>query len=115
MAGNPIFIGENNFTIGALYDPPPGFSQPGGVGTTVYPQQVTGGGPISLTPVTEMSGYFSFGCGHVTNSPMIFRDFDLATGMSAALICCSLCHYLQRVVEPYEEIYDPIANAVIVP
>jgi hypothetical protein len=114
MAGNSVYIGPVNFVVGTMYQPPPGFSQPGGPGTTVYPQQVTGGAPIDLKPTTELSGFFSYSCGHQVNFPMIFWDVDLSTGERVALVTCPLCTCIQRTMTP-EEFADPIGSAIIIP
>ena len=108
------YVGPNTFTIGAMYDPPPGFTQPDGVGTQVFPAQVTGGGPISIEPTTEQSGFFSYGCSHQVNSPKIFWDVDMSTGEQVVLVTCPLCTYVQRTMTP-EEFADPIGSAIIVP
>jgi hypothetical protein len=117
MAGNSVYIGPTTFTVGVPYDPNYNgiaWSQPAGPGTTVYPQQVTGGGPIDLKPTTELSGFFSYSCSHVVNSPMIFRDVDLSTGKQVVLVCCPQCSTVQRSMTP-EEFADPIGNAITIP
>jgi hypothetical protein len=96
----------NDWTIGLQYDPKwnnIAWSQDGGVGTKVYPQQVTGNSNIlSIEPFNELDGVYILGCGHSINEALIFRDWDYDTGMSVALICCSICTYIQSRVEPYE-------------
>lgn len=111
------YIGPNNFIIGTPYDPNYNgiaWKQPGGPNTPVYPQQVTGGGPISTTPTTELSGYFSYNCSHQVNSPVIFWDVDLSTGDQVVLVACPVCSTVQRSMTP-AEFADPIGSATIVP
>ena len=106
---------SNDWQIGALY--PPGglnnikWSQPGGVGTPVYPQQQTGVDYFSSHPFSELSGQFSVGCGHFCNMPLVQQEYDYVTESSVALICCPLCGYVQYTLEPFESalstVYQP--------
>ena len=96
--------------IGSLYTPaepgnlPPTYTQPGGVGTPVFPQQ----------PLGERSAQYSFGCSHFFNIPRIWQVYDPDTEEQAALICCPLCGYIQRIIEPYSEFDNYIQNPIIV-
>lgn len=113
---------ENLPPIGALYIPNwngIAWSQPNGFGTTVYPQEQIGT-PFAAYPVVgeiwaENSGLWVLGCGHWENAVIIFRDYDEMLGSSAALVCCALCTYIQRIIEPYEEFTNPMAFPVVIP
>lgn len=69
--------------IGTLYNPKQSgiaWSQPGGPGTTVYPQEQVNV-PFTAYPVVgqlwaENSGVYVCGCGHWINEAMIFEDAD---------------------------------------
>jgi hypothetical protein len=96
--------------IGTLYTPfspgnlPPTYTQPGGPGTLVYPQQ----------PMGERSAQYSFACGHWFNIPRIWEVYDDVNKEQAALICCPMCGLVQRIIEPYSEFDDYIQNPIIV-
>ena len=96
----------NSWQVGALY--PPGgpnnvkWSQPGGIGTIVLPQQQTGVDYFSTKPFSELSGQFASPCGHYQNMPLIQREWDYETNSSVALICCELCGYVAYTIEPFE-------------
>ena len=96
----------NDWTIGLQYDPKwnnIAWKQPGGVGTKVYPQQVSGNSNLlSVEPFSEVTGVYFFGCGHSVNQSLVIRDWDYNTGTSVALIACPTCSYVQSTVEPYE-------------
>lgn len=97
----------NDWTEGTMYIQPNGprgyFTQPNGPWTTVYPQQPTGNVNLfSTEPFNAQTGQFVFGCGHSANMSEIFRDFDVDTGMSVALICCPQCTFIARKIEPFE-------------
>lgn len=109
-------------TIGSLYIPNYNntpWSQPGGVGTTVFPQEKLGVTweeyPVPGQTWFEGGMLWSFGCGHWADFPVIFKDYDSNTSMSAAVICCPLCSYLNRLIEPYEEISNPLTNLIVIP
>lgn len=106
---------SNAWQIGALY--PAGglsnikWSQPGGVGTLVFPQQQTGVAYLSTKPFSELSGIFACPCGHFCNYPLVQREWDYATSSSVALICCPLCGYVVYTMAPFESalstVYQP--------
>jgi hypothetical protein len=102
----------NSWEVGALY--PPGglnnvkWSQPGGPGTLVYPQQQTGVDYFSIKPFSELSGQFACGCGHYVDQPLIQREFDFDTEESVALICCPMCGYVQYTLEPFESALNTV-------
>jgi len=97
---------SNDWEIGALYPTPSGlnglWSQPGGPGTLVYPQQEIGGDLLSIKPFNEFSGIFRAPCGHSMNQPLVQREYDYDTQSSVALICCALCGYVVYTLEPFE-------------
>ena len=112
----------SSFVVGSLYIPNwnnIAWSQPGGVGTQVFPAQ--NDGPFLAYPVPGQ--YFSeagealwrSGCGHGWDSMQIFKDYDTVTEMSAAILCCPICTYLINVIEPYEEIENPITHWILIP
>ncbi len=96
----------NRWQVGALY--PSGgrsgvaWTQPGGVGTPIYPQQATGTDYFSPHPFSELSGTMSAPCGHYMNAPLVQREFDYTTNQSVALICCELCGYVVWTISPFE-------------
>lgn len=103
----------NRWQIGTLY--PEGglnninWSQPGGPGTQVFPQQQVGVDYISIDPFNELTGIMSVGCGHFINTPLIQREYDYDTGESVALCTCPLCGYIQEAIEPFEAALDTVA------
>lgn len=103
--------------IGALYIPgglPGYFTQPGGVGTQVFPAQVQASSDyLSIKPFSELSGVYFFGCQHSANEVMVFRDIHPDTKESVALLCCPLCSYLQRTITPYEDALMGNAGALL--
>ena len=109
----------NDWTVGLQYDKRwnnIAWSQPDGVNGKVYPQEITGNSNLlSWIPFNELTGVFILGCGHSVNQCMVFQDWDYTTGMSVALICCSICTFIQRTIEPYSAIQDPIINAILYP
>ena len=96
----------NDFAIGALYVPggiPGYFTQPGGIGTQVFPAQVQASSDyLSVKPFTELTGTYLFGCEHSANEVMVFRSWDYTTNMSVAILACPICTYVQRTIEPFE-------------
>jgi hypothetical protein len=82
------------------------WSQPGGVGTLVYPQ------PQALSPENNM-GYqqsvmsypalYSAGCGHFFNIYEIFEVLSPSDGHQVALVACPQCSYIQEIIDPYSQ------------
>lgn len=107
----------NDWTLGTLYVPgglPGYFTQPGGPNTPVFPAQVQASSAyLSIKPFTEYTGVYIFGCEHSANECMVFRDWDYETGMSVALLCCPLCSFLQRTIEPFEDAVMGNAGALL--
>src|SRR5579872_948859 len=89
------------------------WTQPGGKGTAVFPAQTNG--PFTAYPVPGQviddlgQALWLFGCGHGVDVIRVFKDFDPTTGLSAACICCSVCSYIQYLVEPAEDATISIA------
>lgn len=86
------------------------YTQPGGVGTPVFPQPPQTSPPQNWNrtyykPIypTTFVGLLSWGCGHWTNNPEVVKVFDNYSGENAALLCCNVCSYIGYIVEPYEE------------
>lgn len=46
-------------------------------------------------------GLYSLICGHWTNTIETFEEYDPATKMQAAILCCPVCGVVQAIVEPY--------------
>jgi hypothetical protein len=85
--------------VGRIYNPDtaaylPPFTQPGGPGTATFPQQDPG----------QMIGLFVAGCGHW------FNNWDVISATVAcdqvAVMRCPLCQYVQRIIDPYNDIYS---------
>lgn len=84
------------------------WSQPGGPGTLVFPQQQNG--PFTNYPVPgqffiELSGLFVAGCGHWMNLPRVFNDHDNMLDEDVVAVCCELCTYIQYYA-PRSQYYD---------
>jgi hypothetical protein len=95
------------------------WTQPGGPGTTVFPQEAVNV-PFSAYPVpgqviSETSGLWVLGCGHWENAMRIFMDYDPMTGLSAAILTCGLCTYIQNIIEPYNAIFNPVQYPILIP
>ena len=107
--------------IGQLYIPNYhgiAWSQPGGTGTTVYPQQ--NDGPFTAYPVPGQffaeagESLWRSGCGHGWDAFHISRDYDPNTSSSAAVIYCPLCSYVVQILEPYDLVYSVTQYPIIV-
>lgn len=114
----------NRWTVGVMYfegrssSGLPFFTQPGGPGTEVFPTQQNAQPwpeyPIPGMIIQEFNPWWAPGCGHAIKMWKIIREYDYDTDSSCALICCDVCSYVQRAVEPYEEILNPVQQAIIV-
>lgn len=84
------------------------WSQPGGSGTVVYPQQ----------PFGERVALFTAGCGHWFNHwdvhKNIFNPPSTVIGytIESAFLCCPLCSYIQQIIYPYADIYS-LSNYIL--
>jgi hypothetical protein len=96
-----------------------GFTQPNGPGTPIVPGQTVNPSsnipPFSSQSTSDQTGQFAYSCGHVVNNPVVWRDFDYETNMSAAMITCPMCGFLNSVVEPYEAWLNTLTNPVQLP
>ena len=109
-----------DFKPGQLYPSDiayPPAQQPGGLGTPVTdPTQkigpTTNTKPDLLFPMNEFTGRFRPGCGHSINSYEIIEA--AVNGAPAALICCPLCRFIQRIITPYDAIHDDLINQIII-
>jgi|SRR5208283_2240572 len=89
--------------LGALY--PSDFTsalytQPGGPGTIVYPQQTIG----------EKNSLWSAGCGHFFNEWCVSRTSYTDNGNvvhTVSLVTCSICGFLVQIIDPFWLIYTP--------
>lgn len=115
-------------TVGSLYIENYGgtrWSQPGGVGSVVFPQQNSGFGyyqqpgktfPLISSPINEQGqALWISPCGHGFDTLQVFRDFDSSTNMSAAVLTCPLCSFLIRLLEPYELVSNYLTNPILIP
>lgn len=86
------------------------YTQPGGIGTPVFPQ------PPQINPPPNWHGanwlpqfpyaytaLLTWGCAHWTNTAEVFRGFNPYDQESVAFLCCPVCGYLGYIVEPYED------------
>lgn len=115
--------GTNTWQLGTMYTQGivnglPFFTQPDGPGTTVFPHQANAEPwpeyPIPGLIINEYVPWWAPGCGHSIKFFKIIRDFDYNTNISVALVCCSVCTYVQSTIEPFEEYLNPIEHAIIV-
>ena len=86
---------------GGLENGLPYWTQPGGVGTIVFPQlprifpsQNMG---YPQTPMSYPAMYY-FGCNHPLNCPEIFQYYDPYLQNQMVAICCPMCSYVQQIL-----------------
>lgn len=112
------------YEVGALYIQPNGpngiWTQPGGVGTTVFPQQVQANSDIlSIEPFSELTGTYMFGCGHSCNMCQIYKDVDTSDNVPVAILACAQCSYVQRIIKPWSDAFigsvSYLQNALLYP
>ena len=92
------------------------WTQPGGIGTLVYPQ------PQALSP-EEYMGYqqmpmcypalYCFPCGHYQNVPEVFEAYQPSSGHQVALVCCNQCSYIAQIIDPYSDFQSYIDTPLI--
>lgn len=108
--------------IGSLYSPsgdalpgtlPSFWSQPGGPGTTVYPQPYDSAAGEFEPPLIPY-GMYSFMCRHIFNLPAIFEEYDPVSGEQAAIICCPVCTLVQQIIIPYSEYQNYLQTPLVV-
>lgn len=89
---------------GGLVNGLPVWSQPGGPGTLVYPQQELG----------QQVAMFVFQCGHWSNHLNVVVE-QSAPGIRSALLICPLCSYVFRIMTPASLYNDDVANYILLP
>lgn len=99
------------FAVGQLYGDGlvnglPFWSQPGGIGTKVFPEQPRKF-PLQYqgyfqVPMTYPSLYVA-GCGHAFNCYAIYEAYDPYGEEQVALVCCPACGYIQEIISPYSD------------
>lgn len=88
------------------------WTQPGGTGTTVYPQQ---------QPGQQVAMFAMPYCGHWTNNIDIRIEiwnppsFEANFYQPAAFILCPLCSCVARIVYPPSLVYDIVSNYIVLP
>lgn len=96
-------LAYDGLVYGQLY-----WTQPGGPGTTVFPQQQP----------AEKVAMFVLGCGHWVNSfevrIMAYQPPSQPLD-KAAYVLCPLCGFVNRIIYPSSLLYDPIANYIVLP
>jgi hypothetical protein len=116
-------VTQNRWQIGALYygglqNGQPFWTQPGGIGTIVYPQPQNGPWtdyPIGGLTINETGfAWWLPGCGHSIQAWRLIQEFDYDTNQSVMLITCPSCSWVQNVLSPASEAYDPISHCIIV-
>lgn len=114
-------VGTCTPVVGSLYAPNfdgIAWSQPGGIGTIVFPQQNTGsfGYPGNQILMQEKGqGLWTSGCQHWWNCMRVARDYNYCTQQSIAVYLCPVCTYVINIVTPYEAIEDPIQFPILIP
>src|ERR1700728_2291946 len=106
----------NTWTVGTFYVLPNGpnglFTQPGGIGTEVFPRNATGVDYFSTHPFNEMTGPWSSGCGHSLDYPTLQQEVDYS-GDEAALVIlvlcaeCSFINYSLPVADALSTVFNP--------
>jgi hypothetical protein len=96
------------------------FTQPGGAGTQVFPVQANNA-PFTAYPVPGQvinevgMSLWQFGCGHGADVVRIFQDYDSGTALSCAVVCCPICTFIQKLIEPYDQIENVISFPIVIP
>jgi hypothetical protein len=98
------------FAVGQLYkgftrNGLPVWSQPGGIGTPVFPALPTQFPTIYQGYYQSVMSYpslYVFGCLHPLNCAEIFEVYDPYNDVQVALVCCPMCSYIQEIISPYE-------------
>jgi hypothetical protein len=92
------------------------WTQPGGVGTTVFPKvpnifpaQFMG---YPQVPMAYPAQYYA-GCGHPLNCWTINYYYDPYAQSQMALICCPMCGYIQRIV-PKDQYESYIETPIVI-
>jgi hypothetical protein len=93
------------------------YTQPGGIGTPVFPQPPRVNPPPNWKNSAWLPSYpyayiglLTWGCGHWTNTCEAYTVDDPTTGEQAALLCCPVCSYIGYIIEPainwWQEFYS---------
>lgn len=108
--------------VGTLFQPnadavlgslPPTWTQPGGPGTRVFPQQTDSAAGEFEPPMTP-TGMYVPGCGHPCNCLAVFKQYDIITAEDVAIICCPACTYIQQIINPYRNYENYIKTPIFV-
>lgn len=103
--------------VGSLYFNPsiPNqiWSQPGGIGTTVYPQAKDSAPGQFETPLTP-SGQYIPPCGHAQNALRVWQEYDPESGEQAAIVCCNVCTFVIQIIIPYSDFDNYIQNPILI-
>ena len=112
----------HNWVVGELYgggkqNGQQVWTQPGGVGTLVYPQ------PQQYSP-ENYQGYqqsqmsypalYCFGCGHYQNCPTVYEVYQPSLNEQVALVCCNQCGFIAQIIAPYSDFQSYIDTPLIV-
>ncbi len=93
------------------------YTQPGGIGTPVFPQPPQTSPPSNWKNQAYLPSYpfayislLTWGCRHRTNTCEVFEVYDPVNEVQAALLCCPVCSYIGDIVEPasnwFQEFYS---------
>jgi hypothetical protein len=123
-------VATNDWQQGTMYyggrlNGTPFWTQPGGPGTLVYPQNQRnvpwpdwpGAGTMTIN---EIANWVNPGCGHVVKMYDVVQEWDAVEGQAVSLLCCPSCSYVQRAVynsgtyEGPTDVYNPYTYVVIV-
>lgn len=113
--------GPGEFQVGQLYlgfnrNGLPVWSQPGGIGTLVFPQLPTQfptqfqGYPQSVMSYPAL--YYA-GCGHPLNVWEIYSYYDPYVQDNMVLVTCPMCSYIQQIM-PAAQYYNYVEVPIVV-
>jgi hypothetical protein len=114
---------QNRWQIGVMYEQgivsgQPFFTQPDGPGSQVFPTQANAipwlAYPIPGLILNEYVPWWAPSCGHSIKFWKVFREWDYDNDTDVALVCCSVCTFVQSTIEPFDEWMNPIERAIIV-
>lgn len=104
--------------FGGLLNGQPFYSQPGGPFTQVFPTQVDAQPwpdyPIPGQILQETNPWWFPNCQHSLKFWSVIREWDYDENIDCALICCSICSYIQAVYRPFDSWLNPIEHSIIV-
>ena len=80
------------------------WSQPGGIGTQVFPAQ----------PLGEHSALYTAGCQHWFNCYEIYQADDPYNLVQVKLLCCPLCSFINQIISPAENYEDYQITPIVV-